>query len=449
MQAKPTGDLPRFHLVVREARDGTPFYEVKWRSRIDAGRQLKRRIGPAWLDRSADGEWRKRAGRARGGAYDERTGTVRAAEVVGEVEASLTVEARQAAADAARPLTFRAVAHEWIADLEGAGGAKPATIANYRTYLREPGAAYKRGGGASAGRLMRAFGDRDVREVTPRDVGLFLRELDAEGMSARSVNAYRQVASCVFAYACREDTHGLPANPVAKVPKRREPAPAELDFYEVTEVEKLAQALADGRHRKSAAGDLSTDELLARAEEDARDASLVRTLLYTGLRVGEALALRWRDVDLDAGVIVVRRNLSAGEVVDTPKGGRMRTVAMPSAAIHELRTLHGRPAFTSPDDYVFCGRLGDELDDSALRKRYKAAAKASGLREVKLHGLRHANGSLLARHAAPSQVRDQLGHAKQATTDRYVHARVTDALREQLDAAFPPPTSSEGNAGTD
>lgn len=66
-------------------------------------------------------------------------------------------------------------------------------------------------------------------------------------------------------------------------------------------------------------------------------------------------------------------------------------------AFGAFERLQARYDFTSRDDYVFCGRLGGPLDDSALRRRYKAAVEAAGLRFVKLHGLRHGAGSLVAR----------------------------------------------------
>jgi integrase len=88
------------------------------------------------------------------------------------------------------------------------------------------------------------------------------------------------------------------------------------------------------------------------------------------------------------------------------------------------------------DDYVVCNRYGRRLDVSALRRRYKLAAESAGLRPVKLHGLRHAAGSILAREADPVFVRDFLGHAKLSTTDRYVSAKHRPEDLERLNRAF-------------
>ena len=84
----------------------------------------------------------------------------------------------------------------------------------------------------------------------------------------------------------------------------------------------------------------------------------------------------------------------------------------------------------------FCNRLGRRLDASAIRRRYKRAAVAAGLRPVKLHGLRHAAGSVLARSLPLVTVRDVLGHAKLETTDRYLHSKIDPAAIVAVNAAF-------------
>jgi integrase len=176
--------------------------------------------------------------------------------------------------------------------------------------------------------------------------------------------------------------------------------------------------------------------MLERAWEDARDADLVRLLFFTGMRLGEVRALQWQQVDLDGRAILVNRNVSAGQVVETPKGGRARVVPLATPAVAVLRRQAARPDFVGRDDLVFGGRFGELLDDSALRRRYTAACKAAGLRRVKLHGLRHAAGSHVARQAQATEIRDFLGHSKLSTTDRWVSARFSEEFLARLDAGF-------------
>jgi integrase len=86
---------------------------------------------------------------------------------------------------------------------------------------------------------------------------------------------------------------------------------------------------------------------------------------------------------------------------------------------------------------------GRRLDESAVRRRYKRACDAAGPRPVKLHGLRHAAGRIVARTADPVFVRDMLGHAKLTTTDRYLAAKFRPEEYARLDAAFADPGRPE------
>lgn len=100
---------PAIIVVSSKAGDGA-YYEAKWRGRD--GRQLKRRIGPAWVERvPRSGEWRKRRGRTPPGWLDARTVHVAAADLVERVER----EQAEVAAGLARAeaVTFRRVAREW------------------------------------------------------------------------------------------------------------------------------------------------------------------------------------------------------------------------------------------------------------------------------------------------------------------------------------------------
>jgi integrase len=427
-------------VVVRVGKDGTPFFEAKWR---DAQRrQMKRRLGPAWVEPDGTGCWRKRSGRVAADWLDQRAAHVAAAEKVAEVEQERERAAETAARDGIA--TFRRVAHEWLVWKREVKGGAPSTLRDNALLLREPGEAHKRGSGTAPGRLMARFGDRPHDEITTREVAEFLRELDAE-LTPRNVNAHRAVLHALFAYAMKPDTYALAANPVSGTDKRREPPPAPLDHYEVDEVEALARACERGEHRvkppnyRGRPVVLSDEESAARAAEDCQDGDLFRVTFYSGMRLGEVVALRWRSVhftpDLSGAVINVERAVSAGTEKE-PKGRRSRQVPLPRPGAEALARLGQRAEFTGPDDYVFCNRLGRRLDTSAIRRRYKRAADAAGLRPVKLHGLRHAAGSVLARTLPLVTVRDVLGHAELATTNRYLHSKIDAAAIVAVNAAF-------------
>lgn len=328
-------------------------------------------------------------------------------------------------------VTVRELAGEWLRWLEDVRKVKPATLRDYRALLREPGIPYKRGERVTKGRLMAGVGDRPIKELSTRDVSAVLRRLDDEGLSPRNVNKHRQLLAAMFQYACREDTHELEVNPVLATDKRPEPPPAALDYYEFHEVQCLAEVTVSGAHRHG-----ERDELDRRM--DVQDAEFFWILFFTGLRLGEAVTLRWCDVDLGSRTALVRRGLSAG-IETIPKGRRYRYVPLAAPAVEALERLAGRGEFLGPDDYVFVNVWGRRLDESAIRRRYKRACAKAGLRPMKLHGLRHAAGSIVARTADPVFVRDMLGNAKVTTTDRYLAAKFRPEEYARLDAAFARP----------
>jgi integrase len=416
------GSIEQTNLVLRPraGSGGKVYWDAQWRYRTvatDQWRFKKQRLGLAWLESDAGGGWRKRKGRCPEDWLDERGATVLADRAMKEHVSALVADADARRKAQEQLVTVRAVSKDWLTWLEQVRGAKPSTVRDYEALMREPDAAFKRGSGKSRGLIMKAFGDLRADAVTTKDVSVFLRSLDAAGFTPRNVNKYRQVLQAMFAYACRSDTFGLDMNPVEHTDKRREPPLAVLDYYEVEEVESLGRVCEDGRHRLTEAA--SGAEMAARTAEDRQDADAFRVLFYTGIRVGELLTLRWADVDLGARTLLVRRNLSAG-VETEPKGRRHRYVPLSDPALSALARLGARDGFLADDDYVVCNRWGRRLDASALRRRYRRGCEVAGLRPVKLHGLRHAAGSILARAADPVFVRDYLGHSKLSTTDRYV-----------------------------
>ena len=159
---------------------------------------------------------------------------------------------------------------------------------------------------------------------------------------------------------------------------------------------------------------------LVRAAASEADGALLLTAAFTGLRMGELLALRWRDVDFAASAVRVRASYYAGYLT-TPKSGKVRTVPLAPDVASALAQLGRRRDWVGDDDLVFAGAGGDYLDGSALRRRYKDALARAELRPLRFHDLRHTFGTRMIAKADIRRVQEWMGHADVQTTMRYLH----------------------------
>lgn len=151
------------HLKLRAGSEAQVYWDAQWRYRVDGGQwlQKKQRLGLAWLERDEAGEgWRKRTGRCREGWLDARRAHLAAEEALADHARGFAAKAAREQVISEQAATVRGVAAEWLHWLEHIRGAKPSTVRDYRTLLREPGVAFKRGTRKTRGLIMAAFGDR-------------------------------------------------------------------------------------------------------------------------------------------------------------------------------------------------------------------------------------------------------------------------------------------------
>lgn len=320
--------------------------------------------------------------------------------------------------------TFEDAAAGWLRMFEGQvdrGARSPATLDEYRYALARvilPGVGSLRVGELSAARL-----DRFVQAV-----------LAERGYATAKL--CRSVLSGICGWLVRRDA--LLANPV------RDLTPLELD-------------------RDRTARALSVEEL--RAWLALLDASqfaqrhdlpeLARVMVATGLRLGEALGITWRDVDLTAGTLAVQRTIvrvkGKGLVAKRVKSrASERGLHLPSWCVELLKARRVRlGAFEGP---VFPDARGGWRDRSNVGKAFRTVRGGSDFEWVKTHTYRKTVATLLDQSGASARmIADQLGHSRVSMTqDVYLGRRAGNAANlaalEAYNPDLPLPDGAKGDA---
>jgi integrase len=303
-----------------------------------------------------------------------------------ELKASLTADVKRGEYRAVSRVTFADYAGEWAKSYTGrtARGIRPNTLADYRDALRRDAVPF--------------FGRMHLAAIEPRDIRRFATDLAARGLAPSSV---RKTVAPVRALLATAFEDGL---------IRTNPA-AGLRIAQRFEVEGESRAKA-----------LTEDELrsfLAEVPDEWR--LFLEFLAHTGLRIGEAIALTWADIDFGGRRVHVRRRLSRG-AFDAPKSryGR-RVVPLAPGLTQRLWRLRGA---ASDDALVFVSAKGAHIDPSNMLSRIvKPAARRAGVPWAHFHALRHTCATMLFRSGANAkQVQVWLGHHSPAfTLDVYVH----------------------------
>lgn len=247
----------------------------------------------------------------------------------------------------------------------------------------------------------------------------FLLALKAAGKAESTVRQIYTIGRAIGDDAVR-DGH-LARNPFALV-KRPGLALREAEFLTPEQVSSLLRAAIDSRYRP-----------------------LFELLVNTGLRRGEALALKWTDVDLTKAVLRVRGTLAliAGElqVTDTKTATSRRSIPLTAAGLATLKALKVRQAterlragnLWTQTGYVFTTELGKPTDPRNALRALTAAARTAGLEHVGLHTLRHSAASVMLTNGVPlTVVSKALGHAGIAITADVYGACVTRNLAVSL-----------------
>jgi integrase len=245
--------------------------------------------------------------------------------------------------------------------------------------------------------LLPAFGKVPLRLVSRESIQDFLALKLKDGLSLRTVRHFRTVLGTVLGTA--EIWGYIEDNPVRKTRlPRRGPRP-EKQVLTPEELRSLLELLPEPCH------------------------SVLWLLVLTGLRIGELLALRWQDVDLEAGVLRVRRTVYEGHF-DEPKTQTSARVVPLSPKGRAILT-HLKADKVDPDALVFRSQRDTPLCRRNLSNRQLVpACRKLKLAGVNWHALRHCNATLLDSVGTPlGTVQALLGHSSSdLTREVYVHS---------------------------
>jgi integrase len=308
---------------------------------------------------------------------------------------------------------------EWLAGRRAS--LRPSTWNSYKDVLE--------------GRVVPRLGALRLGKLTPTHVADLTVDLTKRGsrdsrrgpgLSARSVRYTLVVLTRVLNDAVKRGL--IPRNPAEHVDRPRVPD-KEMEWWSVDEARTFL--------------DYTTGDRLE---------ALWTLLLTTGLRRGEALGLRWDDIDFDAGRLAIRRTLvSVGYQVrwSEPKtAASRRVVALDVGTVtalraHRARQLEERLAIGRgylDDGLVFADVAGETLHPDGVTQRFDRLVRDAGVRRIRLHDTRHTAATLMLEQGVPLKVvTERLGHSStRITADLYQHAteHMQDDAAAKLGAAL-------------
>ncbi len=213
--------------------------------------------------------------------------------------------------------------------------------------------------GASRKRAKEEYSHREAAAITAYDIDNFLERLKIDGLSAGTINTQRVVLRAIFYQAIIHKQYGkiIKTNPAREV--------------------KLPKGLPKQKKREA-----PEDDVIQKIQECAGSVpfgDFVLFLICTGMRRGEALAIKWEDVDFDAGMISVHASVSLrgsrGVVNDTKTDNGVRQVPiLPPLLPHLVK-----PANAKQTDYVFHGEDPSlPMANSCYQRRWRSYCKAMG-----------------------------------------------------------------------
>lgn len=283
--------------------------------------------------------------------------------------------------------TFKEIALHWL-ELDVKNNNKPSEYYNKKNVLKNT--------------LIPYFGNMYIDEIATQNIEHYKSELlRKRNLSPKSVNNYLSILSkCLKSALETEFLKTLPRIKRLKVP------PQSYDYLSEAE----------------------TNILLDQATGKWCD--MILLAVKTGLRFGELIALKWKDIDFKAGTLTVSRNI-VHSIEGSPKNNRARIIPLTNEVIEMLCRKE------KDNEYIFCNSNREPLHYTYCRKKLHRFCKLAGIRIINWHTLRHSFAShLAARGVSVFAIKDLLGHSDIKMTMRYSHVNLP-VLRNAIDALEP------------
>ena len=288
--------------------------------------------------------------------------------------------------------------------------------------------------GTSRAVSLTAIGAIPLKDLRPAHLQALYGELLASGLAAQTVVLHHRCLKLALKHAVQWE---LVHRNVAEAVKPPRPTPRPMRVLDANAFERL----------------------LAIALIDLQDPIYVA--VQTGLRQGEQLALRWSDIDLGQGTLLVERTVQCisgtGLVYGEPKStSSRRTIDLSDATVAVLRRLHRDqlerrlqlgPSY-SDANLVSGDALGEPINPHRLSTRFRRFVAKTEFAGLRWHDLRHTSATLLLQQGAHTKaVSERLGHANVAVTLQ-VYAHVLPSIAREtaqmLDAVLALPETRTG-----
>lgn len=266
--------------------------------------------------------------------------------------------------------------------------------------------------------ILPGLGNLQIRECTVSALDRFLKAVRTN-TGAPTAKLCRTVLSGVLGVAARHGAlDGNPLRDVAAIPTNK----TEVRALTVTEVAALRAGLDQWQ----------SDELGPRQSRPQDLLDVIDVMLATGCRIGEALALRWPDIDLGdepsltvSGTIISVKGKGL-EIQEHPKSaGSRQAYRLPQFAVNMLLRRQVQQLEANPYDVIFPSAVGTLRDPGNFRKQWRRARAAIGFDWVSPHTFRKSVGTVLANTEGLAAAQRQLGHSSdRVTSQHYVERSV-------------------------